>query len=99
MPFFNVQVSGEGVRLSLSEESDPIIGFYTTRRVLASDEQHAWQRAMSEVIRDWREGGCFSKQNAGDLQRLTISGSRSLPWTEVFFTRRPSGYTFYRRDD
>ena len=99
MPFFNVQVSGEGVRLSLSDTSDPIIGFYTTRRVLAPDERLAGQRAMSEVIRDWREGGCFFKQNWGDLPRLSIRSSRSLSWTEVLFKRRPRGYTFYRRDD
>ena len=99
MPYFNVTLSGTGIRLAMSDGADPAIGFFTTRRVRAPDTEQAGRHAVADTLQDWQGEGCFSRMNEGSVPAISVDRVRVLPLLEVMFKRKPRGYTFYRWDD
>lgn len=98
MPYFQVRLSGEGIRLPL-DEGDPMIGFFTTRVVKADDLRHAGQLAQENVMSEWREGGQYANHNEGSAPKLVVEASFPIGLLRGIFGRKPAGYSFYRYDD
>ena len=99
MPYFKVMLVGRGISYPSSNGGDPIIGFFTTRLIKATDETHAQHLAKEAVLAEWRPGGEYASANAGSLPALTVDDSWRVGPLSGIFGRRPRGYAFYRRED
>jgi hypothetical protein len=96
MPTYSVILVGTGIKVP--SIPDPIIGFVTTRRVNAPNEENACERAMRVVEVEWASGE-YRDANIGSEPRLDIEEIRRLGLFARFFSRAPTkGYTFYSHD-
>lgn len=94
MPQFVVVMEGTGIKVPSVPE--PIVGFLTTRKVKAVDQDEAIKKARNVVLQDWTDGE-YQASNIGALPDLQIDSVRRLGLIEGVFSRVPnSGYTFYR---
>jgi hypothetical protein len=65
MPYFRVRLSGAGISYPFVESGDdPVIGFFTTRLVRASDLHDAHSVAKKLVLSEWEPGGSYAASNA-----------------------------------
>ena len=93
MPFFCVILHGDGI--ALEDETDTIIGFYTTRVVYANDKDVAVEKAKKKVLKEWTNGK-YSKFNTGNNPRFDVDKIFEVGiWGAFFEKRSRSGYTFY----
>ena len=99
MPHFKVRLSGAGISYPFVGGSDPVIGFFTTRLVRASDMEQAHHIAKETVLSEWRPGGQYAADNAGSLPALVVEESWPVGLLSGIFGRKPGGYTFYTHDD
>lgn len=97
MPHFKVTLSGRGIYLPF--DGDPVIGFFTTRLVCATDLPSAESLATNLVMSEWCTGGTYAQANRGSLPALSIEGSSPVGWLAGVFGCKPSGYSFYRYED
>ena len=97
MPHFKVILSGRGIRYSF--EGTPVVGFFTTRVVRAYDLARAEIHAMNEVRGEWMPGGAYASGNTGSLPTLFVEESFPIGLLSGVFGRKPSGYSFYSRED
>ena len=97
MPFMNVLFSGTGVLVPHEDSDDPIIGFYTTRRVWATSAASAEAEAKQLVLEEWTSGH-YAQSNKGAVPVLKVESIRHVGLLRGFFSRRPAGYTFYCRE-
>jgi hypothetical protein len=88
-------IHGSDVRLFTHGLSRPIVGFYTTKRVLAADPRLAQEVAAAEVLQDWRPGGEFE---SGGIPTLAVEWVERVSLLHVLLKRKPRGYTFYSED-
>lgn len=95
MPYYQLMIQGNDVRLFTHGLSEPIVGFFTTKRVFAGDALRAQEIASAEVLVDWGVGGEFE---SGGLPNLTIETVQVIPAWRALFKRKPRGYTFYMED-
>lgn len=95
MPYYQLMIHGSDVRLVTHGLSRPIVGFYTTKRVFASDPRLAQEIAAAEVLGDWRPGGEF---DSGGLPTLVVESVVLVPTWRAVLKRKPRGYTFYLED-
>ncbi|MGO4549596.1 hypothetical protein AB4059_00610 [Lysobacter sp. 2RAF19] len=95
MPFYQIMIHGSDLRLVTHGASRPIVGFYATKRVFASDPRLAQEFATAEVLGDWRAGGEFA---SGGLPTLTVESVVLVPVWRALLKRKPRGYTFYSED-
>ncbi len=96
MPTFVVVVEGTGIKVPSVPE--PIIGFMTTRRVTAADEDSAIAKAKRLILDDWRSSE-YGGANIGNTPSLKIDSIRSQGLLERMFSRVPTkGYTFYSQE-
>ena len=99
MPYFMVRLMGKGVSYAAIDGGDPMIGFYTTRLVRAPDHLQAHNAANEDVLAEWRPGGQFAEGNTGALPSLVVDDSWPISLLSGIFRRRPSGYSFWARED
>lgn len=97
MSYFKVILSGRGIDLPFDGAS--VVGFFTTRVVRAADLPAAESQAMELILSEWRSGGTYADVNRGSLPALAVERSFSISLLTGIFGRRPSGYSFYRRED
>jgi hypothetical protein len=99
MPCFSVILSGEGISVPSGDTGgdDPreeIIGFYTTRWVLAQDVERAKEAAAHLVQDDWTVGE-YAKINRGNPPKVRGDSIREISGWKYWLSRKPSGHTFY----
>ena len=95
MPYYQFVIHGSDVRLAAPGLTQPIVGFFTTKRVRAGDPVLAQRIAVAEVLRDWVAGAKFG---AGGIPKLVVESLvRQSVWRAAL-TRKPGGYTFYLED-
>jgi len=97
MPHFKVILSGRGIDCAIGD--DRAVGFFTTRLIKAPDLGAAESVAKELVLSEWRSGGEYSTNNRGSLPVLAVEESFPLGLLAGIFSRRPSGYSFYRHED
>lgn len=95
MPYFKLMLAGEGVSLPIEGETDPVIGFYTTRIVEAKDPESAAIAAKELVLAEWQQGECALNNQTG-LPTITIESCQEVGFFRGVFRRRPRGYTFFQ---
>lgn len=98
MAYFEVKICGSGIECEIPPGSDPIRGFYTTRRVWASDPVTASERAKQLVSAEWDEGGAYAEPNKLSAPFLEIEQTHPIGFLRGAFTRKPAGYTFFLND-
>ena len=98
MPFFRVMLVGEGISLTLGDNSDPAIGFFTTRDVRAKCIERARLAAADLVLAQWSIGGEFAAANQGAVPTVTVDKSWQISSLRGIFGRTPSGYVFYSHE-
>lgn len=99
MPYFNVMLSGKGIKMPFEGSPDPVIGFFTTRRVRADDVESAQIVARASVLSEWQSGGEYAVSNEGDLPALEIEECWKISWFETLTKRKPAGYAFFVNED
>ena len=79
--------------MKLQGMEEPIMGFYTTRRVVAPDEESAIERAKVDTLKELLS----LLENHLMPERLRISAEfvTRVAWLRATFTRPPSGFSFY----
>lgn len=97
MRHFKVTLSGRGIDCAIGD--DRAVGFFTTRLVKAPDLAQAEVVAKELVLSEWRAGGEYSHSNRGPVPVLVVEESFPLGLLAGIFSRRPSGYSFYRHED
>ena len=97
MPHFKVILSGRGIDCAV--EGDRAVGFFTTRLVKAPNLAAAEEIAQQLVLSEWQPGGEYSANNSGSLPALAVEESLQIGFLAGIFSRRPTGYSFYRRED
>jgi len=90
----NITFLGTGVLVPHEDSADPIIGFYTTRRVWATSPAVAEKEAKQLVLGEWTSGP-YAQSNKGALPVLNVESICQIGLLRGLFTRRPTGYTFY----
>ena len=96
MSYFAVVLTGTGIKVPSVPE--PVIGFFTTRCVKASDAESAAEIAKRIVLREWEEGE-YKQSNIGQLPALETEEVHEIGFLSRFFSKRPNkGYTFYSQE-
>ena len=54
---------------------------------------------MNEVRGEWMPGGAYASGNTGSLPTLFVEESFPIGLLSGVFGRKPSGYSFYSRED
>ena len=98
MPYFRVMLSGAGISYGFDDDSDPAIGFFTTRTVKADDLPRAERSAKALVLLEWQPGGKHFAGNRGSLPVLAIEDARPIGYLRGLLGRKGSGYAFYTND-
>jgi len=91
-------LSGAGISYNFSDGSDPVIGFFTTRKVKADDLQQAHQLAKTLVLSEWQPGGDYAADNRGSLPALAVENSWPVGLLSGLFGRKGGGYAFYTQE-
>jgi len=99
MPYFKVILSGSGIEYPFEDASAPVIGFFTTRVVRASNRGHAQLLAKNLVLSDWQAGGIYAAANRGRVPSLAVEKCFPIGRFAGIFGRKPGGYSFYQHDD
>lgn len=95
MRTFIVVLEGTGIRLP--SVPTPVVGFFATRCLRASDEATAIQSAMNWISEDWHSSELASADLAGNLT-LEVKSVRRVGIVERLFSNAPQrGYTFYSK--
>jgi hypothetical protein len=97
MPYYRVMLHGTGIRVPSQEVGREIIGFYTTRLVLAPTEGEAVTRAHGKVMSQWSSGN-YARSNKGQLPELSTQWVERTSFLDLFFFKA-TGHTFYAADD
>ncbi|WP_162372759.1 hypothetical protein [Pseudoxanthomonas sangjuensis] len=79
----------------MGDDSDPAIGFFTTRDVHAANIESAERLATDQVLTHWKPGGEYAAVNQGGIPSIAIEESFQIGLLRGIFGRKPSGYTFY----
>ena len=95
MPFFRVMLSGTGISIPSEDGSAPVVGFYTTRDVYASNVEQATTKATDLVLKHWLPGGSYATVNQGAVPTITLDKSWRVTLLFGLFGRKPYGYVFY----
>ena len=95
MGHFNVIFHGVGITLPSDSAPEPIIGFYTTRRVRAASPEEAVAVARNLVLTDWTGTGKYASANRGSVPELSVEEVFPVPLMARMFGPRPGGYVFY----
>ena len=96
MSYFKVVLSGTGIKVPSVPE--PIIGFYTTRCVKASDAELAIEIAKKSILEEWKDGE-YKDSNIGQLPNLEAEEVQKIGFLSRMFSQNPNrGYTFYSQD-
>ena len=96
MATYSVIVAGTGIKVPSAP--DPIIGFVTTRRVRAVNEDMAAKAAKELLLQEWQTSE-YKTTNIGSEPMLEIEEVRKLNLFEKIFSRAPTkGYSFYTRE-
>lgn len=90
----NVTFLGTGVLVPHEDSADPIVGFYTTRRVWATSPALAEVEAKQLVLDEWTSGQ-YAQANKGAVPVLNVESIRQVGLLQGLFTKRPTGYAFY----
>jgi len=98
MPYFQVTLSGRGIRISGKEHAEAIVGFVTTRIVRANDKEEAARIATGQVAQEWAHGSYASK-NQGGRPSLGLDSSERIGFLKGFLGRKRAGYAFYAHED
>jgi hypothetical protein len=85
VPFYNVQVHGEGVRIPQPDGSAPVVGFYAIRIVWARSEGQAKGKACA-MLRDLWAVGSYAQSNEGAAPVLSVESVQQvgvLTWVKA----------------
>lgn len=97
MPTYDVIINATGI--DLPSVDDPIIGFTTTRRLKAADEQEAIKAAKTAIAIEWRDGG-YQPRNRASAPVVEVEGIVPLSFWKRLTTKAPKrGFTFYTLPD
>jgi hypothetical protein len=88
---YSVLIEGSGFSLSISGTDAPVIGFFTTRFVAATDGRQAEKTAFESVLHEWRCKG-FLKLS-GTIPKLHVEKIQLL--SDRFLFRSGGGFTFF----
>ena len=89
---------GTGIEVPSAEgDQPPIVGFYTSRDVTASDEDVAVRAAADLVKAEWVSGD-YADANRGSVPELLSEGVTRIGLYDRWLSRT-TGYTFYADDD
>jgi hypothetical protein len=89
---YRVLIHGSGFSLPLSDDSETISDFFTTRFVAAANVRDAETKARSSVLREWKRRGYEARAGSSpvlELEDLAMVHSR-------FRLRSGAGFTFFR---
>ena len=67
MPFFNVLVEGSNLFIPSRDGEPPVVGFFTSRVVWASEVRKAEQKALRSVRDEWQTGE-YARHPTSDRQ-------------------------------
>ena len=94
MPHFVVLLHGKGINVpAIDGSADPMLGFFTSRAVTASDAQAACLAATRLVANDWAQGP-HASSNRGNAPVLVAEEVTEIGWLKRLLSR-PKGYAFY----
>lgn len=97
MPYFQVLLHGDGVRISGEDPKWDIVGFYTTRTVRAVDKKKAIEAACASVQKEWLKRE-YVANNSGGPPILTVESIEpSTVW--AWLRARNMGHSFYGPDE
>ncbi|MCB1230771.1 MAG: hypothetical protein KDN19_10920 [Verrucomicrobiae bacterium] len=93
-----IHVSGLDVEI----DGEPIAGFFTMRRVIASDSAEAEEMVRKSLLDEiekkrWPKSGGADVGGLSDIS-LEIEQSFKIGWLSWIFGRRASGFLFYEPD-
>ena len=97
MSFYTVQVHAEGIRLPGSDPSKPIIGFYTSRTVWATNDAVAGERALASVRQLWATGE-YGPRNEGAPPSLAVESCNRVGFRDWLLAPN-KGHCFYHEDE
>jgi hypothetical protein len=98
VPYFRVMLHGTGIEVPSAEgDEPPIVGFYTSRDVTASNEDAAVRAAADLVKAEWASGD-YADANRGSVPELVPEGMTRIGLYDRWLSRT-RGYTFYADDD
>src|SRR5262245_18785182 len=97
MPFYNIRVHGEGIRMPAPTGGPPIVGFYTSRVVWARSEAAASERALSAVGVLWTRGP-LAVSNIGQPPLLSVDAVNEVGFG-AWLTAPNRGHTFYQEEE
>ncbi len=80
------------------ENRNPIIGFFTTRFVRATDENAAAKKASLLVDKEWA-GLPLKESNSGTRPRLSVNTVKEIGLVAYLSGRPRKGFTFYTDGD
>lgn len=97
MPFYNVQVRGEGIRVPKPDGSAPLVGFYAIRVVWARSEEQAKEKAC-RLLHDLWATGSYAQSNQGPAPALSVESVQ--PVGILSWVRAPNrGHIFYPEEE
>lgn len=77
MPFFNVLVEGSNLFIPSRDGEPPVVGFFTSRVVWASEVRKAERKALRSVRDEWQTGEYARYPTSDRLQLAASEVSRS----------------------
>ena len=97
MPFYSVQVHGEGICVPKPDGSAPIVGFYAVRFVWSRSEDQAKEKALRMVRGAWASGS-HAQSNTGAAPVLFIESVQAIG--VLSWARAPNtGHLFYPEEE
>jgi hypothetical protein len=97
MPYFSVTMEGKGINIKQDDESQSIIGFFTTRIVRAVSSEDAENKAKDMITAEWSSGN-YAAMNKGILPTLAVESVSQKTMIEYLIFKN-SGYTFYSSEN
>jgi hypothetical protein len=96
MPFYNIRVHGEGIRMPGPTGGSPIVGFYTSRVVWAKSEAAASERVLAAVGALWTTG-TLAVSNTGQPPVLSVDAVDEVGFG-AWLIAPNRGHTFYQEE-
>ena len=93
MQLFLVMLHGTGIRLCVGDDSEPAVGFYTSRAIRADSMEQAVHKAKALVLKEWSSTS-RAAHNSGTPPSLTTEEIRIADEAELA-NIATSGYSFY----
>ncbi len=99
MPYFQIVFHGTGIKLAVKHSDIPIVGFFTTRIVWASDPEAAVDIGLRQVLTDWGGDAEYGASNGGLFPSITADEISPVGFFSGLLKTKRFGYSFYLDGD